>query len=388
MRKESFVALPKKLSGATALVRVDFNEPMEPARRAGGRGKIKDSFRIRSIAPTIKDLVKRGARVVLVAHLEDSVTKKQLSLKPHSAQISKIIGIPLEFSKTYSKKAVSVAPAVLLENVRFQKGETANDINFARRLASLGDIYVNEAFSVSHRAHASIVGVTKFLPSYTGPLFQKEVTALSEALKPKHPFLLIIGGAKFSTKIALLKSFLPKVDAVFIGGALANTFLLAHGIEVGQSVIEKDAVKDIKKYFAANKKIILPFDVYTSKKLAKSVFDTSEHEKIYDVGPKTVRHLSLLAQSARYVLWNGPLGFIEGGYDQSTRELLKNLAKLKKTKVIIGGGDTVEVLDEMRLHQHFYHVSTGGGAMLDFLADGSLPGIDAIKSAQKRMHKK
>lgn len=380
MRKESFIALPKKLSGATVLVRVDFNEPVK-------NGKIKDSFRIRSIAPTIKDLVRCSARVVLAAHFEDSVTKKQLSFKPHIAQISKIIGIPLAFSKTYSKKVVSTASAVLLENVRFQKGETANDVNFARALASLGDIYVNEAFSVSHRKHASIVGVTKFLPSYAGLLFQKEVVALSEALKPKHPFLLIIGGAKFSTKIALLKNFLPKADAVFIGGALANTFLKAHGLEVGRSVIEKDALGEAAN-FLRSQKIILPLDAYVAPRFAKSVFDVEAGEKIYDVGPKTVRRLSSLAQSARYVLWNGPLGFIEGGYEESTRRLLKNLAKLKKTKVIIGGGDTVEVLDEMRLHQHFYHVSTGGGAMLDFLADGSLPGIDAIASAQKRMHKK
>ena len=380
MRKESFIALPKKLSGATILVRVDFNESIE-------RKKIKDSFRIHATAPTLHELRRRGARLVLIAHLEDSATKKQLSFKPHIAQISKIIGMPLAFSKIYSKKALGIAPAVLLENIRFQNGETANDINFARRLASLGDLYINEAFSVSHRKHASIVGITKFLPSYAGPLLQKEVAALSEALKPKHPFLLIIGGAKFSTKVALLKNFLPKADAVFIGGALANTFLKAHGLEVGRSVIEKDALGQMAN-FLRSQKIILPLDAYVSQRFAKSVFDVDKGEKIFDVGPESVKMLTGLARSAKYVLWNGPLGFIEGGYDQSTRELLKNLAKMKKTKVIIGGGDTVEVLDEMRLQQHFYHVSTGGGAMLDFLADGSLPGIDAIASAQKRMHKK
>ena len=367
------------------LLRVDFNEPLD----VGGRKKIKDSFRIRATAPTIKDLVKRGARVVLAAHLEDSVTKKQLSFKPHVAEIARITGLPAAFIKNYSQSNISKAfvksKIVLLENVRFQKGETSNDPHFARRLASLADLYINEAFSVSHRNHASIVGVPQILPSYAGPLFQKEVRALSEVLHPPRPFLFILGGAKFSTKIALLKNFLQKANAVFIGGALANTFLLAHGIDVGNSLVEKKALEDVKKHFLRSKKILLPFDAWVARKRAKNISDIEPSEKICDVGPKTTALLSSLAKDAKYVLWNGPLGFIEGGYDQSTRELLKNLARLKRTKVTLGGGDTMDVLDAMRLHQHFYHISTGGGAMLDFLADGSLPGIEALRTAQKRM---
>ena len=377
--------MPKKLSGATVLTRVDFNEPVK-------NGHIKDSFRVRATAPTIRRLVQAGARVVLLAHLEDSVTKKPISLAPYVNGIARTLGVKVAFVREFLPSAVTRGLAkskvVLLENVRFHRGETTNDPRFARALAALANIYVNEAFSVSHRKHASIVGVPHFLPSFAGPLFQKEVAALSDALKPKHPFLLIIGGAKFSTKVELLNVFLPKADAAFIGGALANTFLRAHGLEVGRSSIEKEALPNVKKKFVQSKKIALPFDVCVGKKLSKSVFDVEATERIYDVGPKSVKLLSRLAREARYVLWNGPLGYIEEGYEESTRALLRALARLHKTKVIIGGGDTVEVLDAMRQKLHFHHVSTGGGAMLDFLADGSLPGIDALVSAQKRMRQK
>ena len=246
MRTHTFVTTPKSLKGKTALVRVDFNEPLE-------HGKIADSFRIKNTAPTIKDLVRRGAHVVLVAHLGDAISKKQLSFKSHILQLSRMLGVKLGFVEEYSKRAITRGllknKVVLLENVRLQKGEEKNDAQFSKLLASFGDLYVNEAFSVSHRAHASIVGVPKLLPAYAGQLFSREVKILGAALQPTHPFLLIVGGVKFNTKFALLKSFIPKTDAVFLGGVLANTFLAAHDIEIGKSMFEASALGVIKKNF-------------------------------------------------------------------------------------------------------------------------------------------
>ncbi len=379
MRSFNIVTIPKSLKGKTAVVRVDFNEPTK-------NGKIADSFRIKNTAPLIKDLLRRGARVVLLAHLEDPITKKQLSFKSHTVQLSRILGQGLSFVEEYSRSAVQKGflknKVVLLENIRFHKGEEKNDIKFSNILATFGDLYINEAFSVSHRAHASIVGLPRLLPAYAGQLFMREVEALSVALHPARPFLLIVGGAKFDTKYALLKNFLPKADFVFLGGVLANTFLAAHDIEIGSSMYEGHALPAVKKGFLKSKKILLPFDVRTARG-TKDVFDVSSKESILDVGPDTIGQLVSLAQISKYVLWNGPLGYVEKGYDKSTRELLTALSRLPKTKVILGGGDTLSVLDHMKLYKKFYHVSTGGGAMLDFLADGTLPGIEALKKSKK-----
>jgi len=382
MRKNSFVDIPQSLKGKRVLLRVDFNEPLE-------KGKIEDSFRIKSTKPTVDLLLKRGARVILATHLEDS-KKKFIPFGRVVHQFERALGKKLILVKKYSKSAIDKAfekgaRIILLENVRFQKGEEKNDPAFSRQLASFADIYVNEAFSVSHRAHASVVGVPRFLPSYAGPLLRREVERLSEALRPPHPFLLVMGGAKFNTKFALLKNFIPTADAIFLGGILANTFLATYGIDVGKSLIERDAVGAIRKHFLKSKKIILPFDVRIKKGGGgiKSVFKLAPNDMIHDIGPETVHKLVDVAHLARLVVWNGPLGYTDSGYVSGTRELLQGLAYLK-AKVIVGGGDTIAVLDEMRLHRKFYHISTGGGAMLDFLADGSLPGIDALLKAQKR----
>lgn len=383
MRAFRLVTTPHSLRGKTVLLRVDFNEPIK-------KGTIKDSFRVRNTAPTIKDFKKRGARIILASHLENTVLGAPVSFSRVSRQIEKMLREKLTVVKQYSRHALERAfvktPTVLLENLRLHRGEEANSPAFAEKLASLADIYVNEAFSVSHRAHGSIVGVPRFLPSYPGPLFQKEIARLSEALKPPHPFLLIVGGAKFKTKFALLKNFLPKADAIFLGGVLANTFLRTHGISIGESVYEKEATRDIQKHFLKSKKIILPLDVIVSKKSPpRGIFDIETGEKISDVGPETVSWLLELSRDSRYVIWNGPVGFTEGGYEEGTRALLKGLAHLTRPKVILGGGDTLMVLDRLRLHHRFYHVSTGGGAMLDFLADGTLPGIEAIIKSQRSM---
>ncbi len=373
MRKYDFIDIPKNLSGKTALVRVDFNEPLY-----GGR--IKDSFRIKSTAPTIKLLRSLGAHIVLIAHIEDD-KKRQLSFKPLAREIGRMLGTPIIFESSLDISSVKNAAdrgVVLLENIRFDKGEEKNNLKFAKLLASFGDIYINEAFSVSHRNHASIVGVPKYIPTYAGQLFRREVERLSRALHPQKPFVVIVGGSKFDTKFALLKKFVSRADAVFVGGVLANTFLAAHDLEVGKSLFEKKALGDIKKHFLLSKKIMLPFDVRLGDKgKTASAFDIGKSDSIYDVGPETIGVLGDIVRDAKTILWNGPLGYLEGGHDKSTRDLLRILSRVNGD-VIIGGGDTLEVVDEMRIGKSFFHVSTGGGAMLDFLADGSLPGIVAI----------
>jgi len=381
MHKIHFVGLPRSLKKKTVFIRTDFNEPVR-------NGAFADSFRIRSIVPTIRELKQRGARVIIGAHLEHN--NKPVSFKPYVADLERLLRMKLVFvdepQRAHTEHAFEQG-TVFLENLRKHPGEETNSRAFAKQLASLADIYVNEAFSVCHRKHASIVGVPQFLPSYPGLLLKREVERLSEALHPQHPFLFIVGGVKFKTKFALFKQILPKADAVFVGGALANTFLASCGISIGQSAFEHDAIPEIKKHFLESKKILLPFDaVFGKNKPARSIFEVKEHEKIQDIGTKTVLMVSELARLSKYVLWNGPLGDTAQGFDASTKALLQSLAKLKKgTKVIVGGGDTAEVLGDMRLHQHFYHVSTGGGAMLDFLADGTLVGIEALVKSQKKL---
>lgn len=378
-----FISIPKNLSGRTIFVRVDFNEPLK-------NKKIADSFRIERTLPTLKELRMRGARLVLGAHLEDS-KKTPLSFTHVRGEFERCIGEPLPLVKKYSPDAVQAAfhstdnNLVLLENLRINSGEVANDFSFASMLATCADMYVNEAFSVSHRKHASIVGIPQLLPSYAGFLFEREVDALSEALNPPHPFLLIVGGVKFETKFALLKNFLPIADAIFVGGALANTFLKAHGVEIGQSVHDATAVASIQAELLTSKKIFFPLDArIDSTGTSKDIYSIGKQEGIYDIGKATVAGLGDLAKLTKLIVWNGPLGYLEKGYIQGTKDLLRLFAKLK-VKVILGGGDTLEVLDELKMHHKFYHVSTGGGAMLDFLADGTLPGIDALMSSQKSL---
>ncbi|MBI2052634.1 MAG: phosphoglycerate kinase [Candidatus Ryanbacteria bacterium] len=374
MRKPHFVNIPKNLAGKKVLLRADFNEPVE-------KGKIKDSFRIGRTRPTIHELLGRGASVICLSHLEDS-NGALLSFKKHVRELEKVLRVKLLFSEKYKKQKIPQGSVMLLENLRFHKGEKENTPSFAKLLSSLADLYVNEAFSVSHRQHASIVGVPKFLPSYAGPLFAREVAVLSEALHPSHPFLLIIGGLKFKTKYPLLKNFLGRADGIFVGGALANTFFKAKGLEIGRSVFDREALGSVKRELLSSKKILLPIDLYVRSATVRDASEIKRGERILDVGPKTLTFLRSIARLSKLIVWNGPLGYIERGFDKGTKDLLRFFSGLK-IKVILGGGDTLEVLDHMRLEHKFYHVSTGGGAMLDFLADGTLPGIEALLEAQK-----
>jgi phosphoglycerate kinase len=353
----------KNVKGKTVLLRVDFNVPIKPARRKGGDGQVLDDFRIRAVLPTINFLIKKGAKLILITHLGKDGTENLKPVIDHFFTISKI-----------SKDKVT-----FFENIRKFSGEIKNDQTFAQKLSRMGDIYVNDAFSVSHREHASIVLLPKLLPSYAGFQLSEEVKNLSHVFeKPEHPFLFILGGAKFSTKMPLIKKYSGLSDQVFIGGALANDFLKAEGEEVGKSLVGEAnyGIREILK----NPKLILPVDVIvksSTKLVTRKVGEVGKDEIILDIGSETVKNLATLIKNAKLILWNGPLGKYEDNGAKSTKEVLKLVAGSKALS-IIGGGDTVALITEMKMEKDFSFVSTGGGATLDFLTNGTLPGIKAL----------
>jgi phosphoglycerate kinase len=360
------------------LVRVDFNLPME-------KGKIVDDFRIKKALPTIEYLHKKGATVILLAHLE-TAGDDRVSLKVVAARLKKylptsiFIETPI-FSDETEKELLELKKGsiVLLENLRREKGEKDNAPSFARALSRYGDIYVNEAFSVSHRAHASIVGIAKHIPSYAGFQLQDEVKHLSEAFDPSHPFLFILGGAKFETKIPLIKKFLKNADQCVIGGALMNDFFLAKGYDVGTSLVDGGnfQIGTLLKH----KNLVLPVDVEVAKGSKHHVTkpsDVAKDEMIVDIGPATVEILKGLIEKAKFILWNGPLGKYETGFGGATEQVLKLISK-SNAQSVIGGGDTVALVSKLKLEDKLGFVSTGGGATLDFLDKGTLPGIKALK---------
>jgi len=351
-----------EVKGKRVLVRVDFNVLAES-------GKIEEIYRIKRTLPTLRLLKGGGAKIIIISHLS---SKKGSSLLPVAEYFNKNIkDLSIDFVRGFDWTAIkeqigemNEGEIIMLENLRNHEGEEANSGDFAKSLAELGDIYVNEAFSVSHRAHASIVGITKLLPSYAGLLFEEEANVLQSAFKPSHPFLLILGGIKFGSKLGVVDRFLEIADKIFIGGALANGFLAAKGEYIGESPYDKTV--DYDKYLA-NKKIFLPADV------------KKKSGKIYDVGPKSAELLKSLIKEAKFIVWNGPLGNIEEeGFDEGTKIVARAIVESGVTS-IIGGGDTVAVIDNMGLLDKFSFVSTAGGAMLQFLANGTLPGIEALR---------
>lgn len=364
----------KNLKGKRVLLRVDFNLPMK-------KGKIEDDFRIRKALPTIKFLQKSGAKVILMTHFGQggeslNAVAKVLNNFIKARLVNDIYGLKAKRAVAQMKNG----EVVLLQNLRNDKGEQKCEKIFALNLSKLGDKYVNEAFSVSHRRDASIVLLPKLLPSYAGIQLEREVVNLSRVFKhTKHPFLVILGGAKFSTKMPLIKKYLKLADHVFIGGALANDFFKAKGYEVGKSLVDQTNY-DISSLLKS-KKIILPEYIIVKKdnKLFKKHVDEIEkNEIILDSGPETIKMLTPLVKKAKMILWNGPLGKFEDGGGRSTRDLLK-LVSLSKAESILGGGDTAVLIDQMKMENKFYFVSTGGGATLDFLVDGNLVGIKALQ---------
>jgi phosphoglycerate kinase len=364
----------KNIKGKKVLVRVDFNVPIK-------NGKVLDDFRIKAAIPTIEYLQKKGAKIVLVAHLG----KGGETLDPVAKILNKFI--KAKFIKETLGDNVQKAiyemdngQVLLLENLRNHKGEQEPSKDFAKQLANYADIYVNEAFSVDHRTDASIVLLPKLLPSYAGLQLEREIKHLSHTLKPKHPFLFILGGAKFSTKMPLIKKYLKSADYIFIGGALANDFLKAEGYIVGQSLVDNTDNETLRKLMK-NKKIILPVDVIVKSgkfTLNKRIEEVSVDEYILDIGNETVKKLEPIIKNSKLILWNGPLGKYEDGGAEGTKKILKLIAG-SKAESIIGGGDTVALISKMKLENKFSFVSTGGGSTLDFLSSGTLPGIKALK---------
>ncbi len=378
-----------EVSGRWALVRVDFNVPMS-------EGEITDDRRIRASLKTIRYLLDHRAVVILASHFGRPKGKDpSLSLKPVAKRLSELIGQPVRFLDDCVGPAVEEAvksgkpgDLFLLENLRFHPEEEANDPRFSARLAGLAGLYVNDAFGTAHRAHASTVGVTKYLPAVSGYLMQEEISALSEALEdPARPLVAIVGGAKVSSKIAVIQHLLPRVDRILIGGGLANTFFKAQGLEIGKSLVENDYLDTARQIVQqAGHKLVLPADVVIASKAEAgaeqqtvSTDAVPAQWMILDLGPKTVERFAGLTGSAGTVIWNGPLGLCEiPDFARGTHELARRIAG-QRARVVVGGGDLVGALEDSGVIDKLGHVSTGGGASLEFLEGRELPGVAALE---------
>ncbi|MEK6645884.1 MAG: phosphoglycerate kinase [Candidatus Firestonebacteria bacterium] len=382
------------LKGKKVLVRVDFNVPIDDNLN------ITDDIRIRESLPTIKYILSNGGKAILVSHLgrPDGKVVEKLRMAPVAKRLEELLGKKIFYVKgcigEEVKKTISLmkdGDCVLLENVRFYKEEEENDLNFAKSLAQLADIYVNDAFGTAHRAHASTVGVTKYVPkSVAGYLMLKEIKYLGDVLaNPKRPFLAILGGAKISSKIDLIKNLLEKVDMLIIGPAMAYTFFLARGIEVGKSLVEKDKVLVAKEIFKRaidkNVPLMLPIDHIVAKsksedsesKLVTRVGIPSDWEAV-DIGPKTVEKYSHAIKKAKTILWNGPLGVFEiKKFSEGTFAIAKLVAE-SDAVTIVGGGDSASAIQQSGYADKIAHISTGGGASLEFMEGKELPGISAL----------
>jgi phosphoglycerate kinase len=387
----------KNLKGKKVLVRVDFNVPL---RKNGGKIVVADDTRIRTAAPTIKYLLERGAKVILMSHLGDPGGKRvaALSLKPMRTILSRPLGQNAAFlddcvgAKVMIKIAqMKEGDIVLLENLRFHPSEENNDPKFADELSKIADVYVNDAFAAVHRAHASIVGVPKFLPSYAGLLMEKEVNVLSGLLaKPKKPFVALIGGVKISTKIAVIKNLLKKAQWLLLGGALVNNFFKAAGYEIGASIFEPKELKTAKK-FLKNKKIVLPADFVVGDFKGKKAWVVNVPKKrgvlckkpyaMLDIGSETIKKYAEIVRKAETIVWNGPMGYFEvPKYSHGTVALGQLIAARSKGRVfgVVGGGETIAAVEKTRMAEYIDHISTGGGAMLEFLEGKTLPGIKPL----------
>jgi phosphoglycerate kinase len=367
------------LDNIPVLVRAALNVPVE-------NGKVTNTFRLRKAVPTIEFLQKKNAKVILLGHLGEQGTE---TLQPVYEAMKDFVpelqfcpvttGIPAR----EAVRALAPGQVLMLENLRRNRGEVMNDKKFAQELAELADVFVEDSFDVCHRMHASVVGVPQLLPSYAGLLVEKEVQELTKALKPEHPAVAIIGGAKFSTKEPVLLKLLEAYDRVFVGGALGNDFIQAMGYSIGTSLVSGADQKAIK-IVLANRKLAVPLDAVIGT-LGQKRTDASSHslddipadKAILDEGEKTTEMVVNLIREAKTVLWNGPLGNFENGYTECTFKLAKAISESKAYSVL-GGGDTVAAIEEMNAAPHFSFISTGGGAMLDFIAKGTLPGLQAL----------
>lgn len=389
-----------KLEGRRVLVRVDFNVPLDSDL------KITDDTRIRMAIPTLRHIVDNGGRLIIMSHLgrPKGQPVAKYSLKSVVEHLSNLLGRPVAFAEDcIGPKAESVVnnlkngEVALLENLRFHAEEEKNDAAFAKALAALGDVFVSDAFGTAHRAHASTAGIADTLPAYAGFLMEKEINYLGKVTtSPDRPLVAIMGGAKVSDKILVIENLLEKVDSLLIGGGMAFTFLKAQGYNIGKSLCEHDkldlALKLIEKAKNSGRSIILPVDVVTAKEIKEGtatqtldIKDMPDDELGLDIGPKTIEAFAAELKKARTVLWNGPMGVFETKpFDVGTRKIAELLPTLNATTVV-GGGDSVAAVEQMGAADKVSHVSTGGGACLEFLEGQVLPGIEIFSRDIKEL---
>ncbi len=395
MKKKCISDIPDEvLKGKRVLVRVDFNVPLDKERN------ITDDTRIRASLPTINYLIDKGAKVVLMSHLgrPEGEPNPQFSLDVVAKRLSELLNKDVMFlpdcvGEEVREKVATLknGEVALLENVRFHKEEKKNDESFAKELASLGDIYVNDAFAASHRKHASVVGVAKFLPAYAGFLVAKEIDVLSSLLEnPESPFMAILGGAKVSDKIGVITNLMDKVSSILIGGGMSYTFLKSQGYEIGDSLLEEDKIEVAKKILEdAQKKgikILLPLDIVVADKFSEDanakVVDSKNIPSGWmgmDIGPKTIELFESELKNAKTVFWNGPLGVFEmKKFSNGTESIARFLGELDAVTVI-GGGDSASAVRKAGVADKMTHISTGGGASLEFLEKGTLPGVEVLE---------
>jgi phosphoglycerate kinase len=385
------------LAGKTAVVRVDFNVPMED-------GKVTDDTRLRVALPTINKLRDAGAKVALLAHFDRPKGQRvpSMSLRPVVEPLERLLGAPVRFAEdcigapaVEAIRDLEAGGVVLLENVRFHAAEEANDPVFAQKLADLGDLYVNDAFSAAHRAHTSTEGVARHLPAYAGESMRRELDALDAALgNPVKPVLGIVGGSKVSTKLDLLQNLVGKLDRLAIGGGMANTFLHAQGVDIGGSLAEKDLADTARAIMeearAKGCELLLPVDVVVAQEIkpgveagVRALDRIAPEDKILDAGPETVARLKRAMDLSKTLIWNGPLGVFEvPPFDKATVEAARHAADLTaagKLTAVAGGGDTVSALNHAGVVDQMTFVSTAGGAFLEWMEGKALPGVEALR---------
>ncbi|NLY81763.1 MAG: phosphoglycerate kinase [Clostridiales bacterium] len=383
-----------ELIGKVALVRCDFNVPLED-------GKITDDSRIKASIPTIEHLIENGAKVVLLSHLGRPKGKPNhdYTLKPVADRLSQLLNLKVQFLQSDNVVDEKVIETVknlknrevaLLENVRFRGEETENKADFAEELAKLGDIFVQDAFGTAHRAHASTAGIANYIPAVSGFLIEKEIKFLSEAVeKPKRPLIAIMGGAKVNDKIPVIKNLLEKVDTLIISGGMAFTFFKAMGYNIGKSILDKESIplasEIIKLAKEKNVELILPLDIVAATEFSNDAsygyydFDKIPNDKMgLDIGPKSIKKFCDALSEAKTIVWNGPMGVFElENFSKGTEEIAKYLANVDAT-TIIGGGDSAAAVHKFNLADKMTHISTGGGASMEYLEGKGLPGIEAL----------
>ena len=380
--------------GKTVLVREDLNVPM-------AEGRVTDDTRLRAAMPTLLELADRGAKVLVLAHFgrPKGAPDDKYSLRQVVPALSAVLGRPVGFVAKGERPQLEDGGIAVIENTRFDAGEEANDPAFIQTLANLGDVYVNDAFSAAHRAHASTEGLAHVLPAYAGRAMQAELEALEKALgNPEHPVAAVVGGAKVSSKLDVLRHLVGKVDHLIIGGGMANTFLAARGVNVGKSLCEHDlsatAEQILEAADAAGCTVHLPYDVVVAREFAanpaslrtSNVHEVADHEMILDIGPVAVEALADVLKTCRTLVWNGPLGAFETPpFDAATVALARTAAALTREGSLVsvaGGGDTVAALNQAGVADQFSYVSTAGGAFLEWMEGKTLPGVAALEAAR------